>query len=271
MNFEDRLAIILERLGSDGRVEVAELRATLGVSEMTIRRDLMRLEDDGALRRVRGGATRTPGGSYEPPFPVRARQRLTEKDAIARDVAAEIMNGDAVLLDGGTTGLAVATQMGDKVVTMCPLSLRIAAVLVNAPTIRLMMPGGFVRPGEQSLIGVEVIESIRHHVFDLFVMTASGMSPRTGFTEWNEDDAAVKRAGLASARRCVVACDSSKFGESAFARVAELGDVDLVVTDTGLSEEGRREIEAAGTPVRLVELPRPNDSLEPLSGASTHL
>lgn len=253
MKTEDRLALILERLTSAGRVEVSELRETLGVSEMTIRRDLARLEDDGALRRVRGGATRIPGGSYEPPFMVRTRQRIAEKEAIARGVAAEILNGHTIVLDGGTTGLAVAHALLDKVVTVCPLSLRIADVLVNSPTIRVMLPGGLIRPGEQSLVGAEAIESLRHHVFDVFVMTASGMSSRTGFTEWNEDDAAVKRAGLASARRCVVACDSSKFGESAFARVADLVDVDLIVTDAGLSEETRREVEAAGTPVRIAE------------------
>jgi DeoR/GlpR family transcriptional regulator of sugar metabolism len=251
MNTADRLALILERLTSAGRVQVAELRETLGVSEMTIRRDLIRLEDDGALRRVRGGATRALGGSYEPPFMVRSRQRIAEKEAIAREVAAEIVNGDTVLLDGGTTGLAIAHALLDKVITVCPLSLRIAGVLVNSPTIRMLLPGGFVRPGEQSLIGADVIESLRHHVFDLFVMTASGMSTRTGFTEWNEDDAAVKRTGLASARRCIVACDSSKFGESAFARVADLGEIDLIVTDAGLSTEAQREVQAVGAPVRV--------------------
>jgi DeoR/GlpR family transcriptional regulator of sugar metabolism len=257
MNTEDRLALILERLTSTGRVEVAELRAALGVSEMTVRRDLMRLEDDGALRRVRGGATRAPGGSYEPPFLVRARQRTAEKDEIGRVVASEILSGDTVLLDGGTTGLAVAHHLLDTVVTVCPLSLRVAGLLVNSPTIRLLLPGGFVRPGEQSLIGAEVIESLKQHVFDVFVMTASGMSVRTGFTEWNSDDAMAKRAGLASARRCIVACDSSKFGESAFARVADLDQVDLIVTDAGLPEVARNEMEAAGATVRVAEAPRP--------------
>jgi DeoR/GlpR family transcriptional regulator of sugar metabolism len=253
MNTEDRLALILERLTSDGRVEVAELRDQLGVSEMTVRRDLMRLEDDGALRRVRGGATRAPGGSYEPPFLVRARQRVAEKEAIGAAVADEIANGDTVLLDGGTTALCVAHALLDKVITVCPLSLRVASVLVTSPTIRLLLPGGFVRPSEQSLIGAEVIASLGHHVFDVFVMTASGMSVRTGFTEWNEDDAAVKRAGLSSARRRIVACDSTKFGESAFARVADLGDVDLIVTDAGLPDEARNELAELGASVRLAE------------------
>ncbi|HEX4010454.1 MAG TPA: hypothetical protein VHX62_10620 [Solirubrobacteraceae bacterium] len=67
--------------------------------------------------------------------------------------------------------------------TVCPLSLRAACVLVNSPTVRLLLPGGFVRPGEQSLVGAEVIESIHQHVFDVFVMTASGIAARTGLTE----------------------------------------------------------------------------------------
>ena len=270
MNTDDRHALILEQLTAAGQVEVSELRETLGVSDMTIRRDLMRLEEDGALRRVRGGATRAVGGSYEPPFLVRARQRTREKEAIARAVTAQILNGETVLLDGGTTGLAVARQLLQTVTTVCPLSMRAASVLVTSASVRILLPGGFVRPGEQSIIGADAVAAIHQHVFDVFVMTASGVTARTGVTEWNEEDATVKRAGLANARRCIVACDSSKLGHSAFAKVAAINDVDLIVTDAGITPATQNELEQLGTRVQVVP-DAPEDAFTETAGVGAAL
>lgn len=252
MNTEERLAFILERLTSEGRVDTGELTQTLGVSEMTIRRDLTRLESDGALRRVRGGATRVAGGSYEPPFLVRSRLRSEEKDLIGRAVAQQILDGETVVLDGGTTGFAVAQHLLEKVVTVCPLSLRSAGVLVNSPTIRLLLPGGYVRPSEQSVIGPETVQALERHVYDVFILTASGVTTRTGVSEWNEDDANVKRAGVSSSRRRILACDSSKFGQTAFSRVTSLDQVDLVVTDAGVPDQMRRELAELGVDLLVV-------------------
>lgn len=250
---DDRHALILEELMASGRLETAALCEKLGVSEMTIRRDLMRLEADGALRRVRGGATRVASGSYEPPFLVRARLRNEAKQAIAEAVVAQVTDGQTVLLDGGTTGLAVAEALGGRVTTVCPLSLRATIVLAGWPNVRLLLPGGFVRPGEQTFIGPPAVRSIEEHVFDVFIMTASGVTLSAGITEWNEDDAAVKRAARASAGRCIVACDSSKFGQSAFSRVANVDDVDLIVTDNGLAPTIRQQLEDLGAELLCVD------------------
>lgn len=268
MNTEERLAFILERLTSEGRVDTGDLTQTLGVSEMTIRRDLTRLEIDGALRRVRGGATRAAGGSYEPPFLVRSRLRSEQKDLIGRAVAEQILDGETVVLDGGTTGFAVAQHLLQKVVTVCPLSLRSAGVLVNSPTIRLLLPGGFVRPSEQSVIGPETVRAIEQHVYDVFVLTASGVTPRTGVSEWNEDDANVKRAAVSASRRRILACDSSKFGQTAFSRVTSLDQVDLIVTDAGLPEAMRCELSELGVALLIVsESPDQTQANASLGGA----
>jgi DeoR/GlpR family transcriptional regulator of sugar metabolism len=253
LNTEDRYALILERLMVDGHIETATLTPMLGVSDMTIRRDLMRLEEDGALRRTRGGATRA-SGAYEPPFAVRSRLKSPAKAAIARAVVSHIRDGETVVLDGGTTGLAVAQQLVSKLATVCPLSLRAATVLADSSTLRVLVPGGMVRPGEQSFIGADAVQTINSHAFDTFIMTASGVATHAGITEWNEDDAAVKRAALASAGRCIVACDSSKFGQAAFARVAAITEVEIIITDNGVDPVMRRELEELGS---RVEIARP--------------
>jgi len=251
---EDRYALILETLMTEGHVETATLTRTLGVSEMTIRRDLMRLESDGALRRVRGGAMRANGGSYEPPFTVRTRLRSVEKEAIARAVVRHITDGETIVLDGGTTGLAIAEQLVSKLTTVCPLSLRAAAILIDSRTVRVLTPGGYIRHDEHTFVGTEAIETISNHAFDTFIMTASGISAHAGFTEWNEEDADVKRVALTSSKRCIVACDSSKFGQAAFSRVAAISEAELIVTDSGVDPAIRRELEELGTQVEVASV-----------------
>lgn len=263
MRAEQRHAVILEMLAVSGRVDMSELRAALDVSEMTIRRDLADLESQGALRRVHGGATRPVSGSYEPPFAVRAQLRSEAKRAIAQAAAEQVADGDTIILDGGTTGLAIAECLLDRLLTICPLSLRVTFALASSPTVRLLMPGGFVRPGEQTLIGAEAVLTLNEHVFDNYLMTVSGASPSVGFTEWNPEDAAVKRAALANSRRCIAVFDSSKYGQAAFSRVAPMSAAHVIVTDSGLPAQARREL--ADTETELVIVPSEH-APEPLTG-----
>jgi DeoR/GlpR family transcriptional regulator of sugar metabolism len=132
--------------------------------------------------------------------------------------------------------------------------MRAAAVLSHSRTARLLVPGGFVRPIEQSFVGAETIHALAQHVFDAFVMTASGLSIAAGVTEWNPEDAPVKRAALASSSRCIVACDSTKLGQTAFTRVADLNVIDLLVTDSDADPELIGEIERLGIEVVVVGL-----------------
>jgi DeoR/GlpR family transcriptional regulator of sugar metabolism len=166
-----------------------------------------------------------------------------------------INDGETVIVDGGTTGIALAEMMSSRVVTACPLSLRVTMALAPSSTVRLLLPGGFVRPGEQSFVGEPAMRGLERHVFDTYLMTVSGANPAVGLTEWNSDDAAVKRAALANAQRCIVACDSSKFGESAFTKIAQLTDVDVIVTDAGVSADVRARLRDAGLDVVLADAP----------------
>ncbi len=234
---ELRHQAVLRILREQGRVDVAQLRESLGVTEMTIRRDLELLESDGALKRVHGGATLPVGSSYEPPFAARRKTNMEAKQAIARAVSESISDGDTVLLDGGSTGLAIAEVLFDRVLTVCPLSLRVAAFLASSPTINLRVPGGAVRQGEQSFIGSDALDYLEGHHFDHYVMTASGMSLAGGFTEWNPDDAAVKRKAIDVSESVIASADSSKFGQTGFVRVCSIAQPELIITDGGLADD----------------------------------
>lgn len=248
----DRHQVILELIGARGRVSIGDISYRLQVSEMTVRRDLSALEAEGLLRRVHGGAVAVVSGSYEPPFALRARTNSEEKRAIGRAVVGCLRPGETVVLDGGSTGVAIAEALvAAAELTVCTPSLRVAGVLGSAPGIRLMVTGGIARAGELSLVGDAALRTLADHRFDTFVMTVSGVHAEAGLTEWNLDDAAVKKQAVASAQRCIVACDASKLGKIAFARVCALDQADFIVTDRRADSDEQRVLAAGGAEVHI--------------------
>lgn len=251
MRAEERQQTVLQVLAARGKVTIGELSVRFAVSEMTIRRDLVQLENDGLLRRTHGGAVRTASGSFEPPFALRAKMNLGAKRAIAGLVAQDLTDGQTLLLDGGSTGTVIAEALVGRNLTVCALNMRVAQILATSAETTVMVPGGRIRYGEQSYVGPAAERTLADHRFDTYVMTVSAVDITAGLTEWNVDDAAVKRAALASSARCIVACDSSKFSQSAFARIAGLDQVDVIVTDAELAADQRQALPATGTSLRL--------------------
>lgn len=233
MPVADRLDVTLRlvrALGGNGRVTLAELADRLGVSEMTVRRDLDELQRRGLVRRVRGGAEaldRPDSG-----FATRAEWQLDTKDRLGRAVAERIEPGATVLLDAGTTTVHVAAHLVARApLTVAVLSLPAAERLADQPGIRLIVVGGEPRPGERSLVGPITASALRQLSFDHFVMSIGGVSAGAGWTEFSLDDAAVKQLGIEQAARTVVVADATKLGVRALARVAPLEAVDEFVTD----------------------------------------
>jgi DeoR/GlpR family transcriptional regulator of sugar metabolism len=249
----ERTLVILDLVEQEGGVSIADLAGHLGVSEMTVRRDLERLERTGTLRRVRGRAVKGASGSYEPPFAVRTERQAAEKQLIAREVAGLLADRETVILDGGSTGVAIARELVDRELTVCTPSLRVADVLRDAPNIRLMLTGGIMRRGEGSLVGPSAAATLEEHRFDTYVMAVSGIDPEHGCTEWNVDDAVVKRVALRVSARCIVAADASKFGFTAFARICGVDALSTVVSDASLDEDYRQRFAAAGVTVLIAQ------------------
>jgi DeoR/GlpR family transcriptional regulator of sugar metabolism len=230
----ERLDLTLRLVRNAGRVSLADLAARLGVSEMTVRRDLDALQARGLVSRVRGGAVAVSEPEAAAGFAARAGWQAGVKDRIGRAVAELVEPGSTVLLDAGTTTVHVAAHLLERApLTVAVLSLPVAARLADQPGIRLLVVGGESRPGEQSLAGPLAQEALRRLDFDLFVMSIGAVSARAGWSEFTLEDAAVKQAGLAQSARTVVAADAGKLGVRAFARVADLGTVERLVTDAG--------------------------------------
>lgn len=250
MDVRLRRELLLELLDRKGRVTVAEVSALTEVSEMTVRRDLEALEREGALKRVHGGAISAVSTSYEPAFAVRAQRAVAAKERIGRAAADLLREGETVILDVGTTTLEVARSLrGRRNFTVLTPSLRAAEVLADETGTRLIVTGGVVRAGERSLVGDYAEHSFSDLRFDTFVMGVGGIEAEAGLTEFNLDDARVKRSALGSAQRCVVVADSSKLGRVAFARICPLEQMDVLVTDTEAAPDDLAPIEAADVEV----------------------
>jgi len=256
-----RRQAVLRRLATHGEVGFTELAEEFGVSEMTIRRDLETLEADGLARRVRGGAISVVSRSYEPPLAVRATTASAAKSAIGAAAAGLVNDGDTVIIDVGTTTLELARALhGRRGLTVVTASLPIAVELGNDPDVRVLVTGGQVRSGELSLAGGMAEDAFGALNCDLAFIGVAGVCATPGLTEYNPDDARVKRAAIAAARRSVVLADSSKLGRVAFATVAPLSAVDAVVTDAPAVHQAVSELVAAGAEVIEAKVPDAGES-----------
>lgn len=250
-DMSSRRSEIAALLATAGEASIASLASRFGVSEMTIRRDLEALEAEGGIRRVRGGAISVVSRSYEPPIVERALASAAAKRAIGQAAASLLSDGEIAILDVGTTTLELARALsGHRSMTVVTASLLVAGELANATGIRTLVTGGVLRPGELSLIGHRAEESFADINCDTVFLGVAGIDADRGLTEYNLDDARVKRAALSAARRCVVLADQTKLGRVTFASVAPLSVVDVLVTDA--DPDHPVVVQAADTGVEIV-------------------
>jgi DeoR/GlpR family transcriptional regulator of sugar metabolism len=246
----DRRQRMVAVIAKNGEARLSELADAFGVSEMTIRRDLEVLEFEGAVRRVRGGVIPVVSRSYEPPIAERGQDAVAAKQAIGKAAASLLEDGETAILDVGTTTLECARAIaGFRALTIVTASLAVAQEVANKPGVRTLLTGGVIRPGEMSLIGHRAEDAFADLNCDTFFMGVAGIEPARGLTEYNLDDARVKQAAMKAARRCVVVADQSKFGRVAFATVAPLSRVDVLVTDAAADHPVVAQLADAGVDI----------------------
>jgi DeoR/GlpR family transcriptional regulator of sugar metabolism len=232
MDLESRHRAIISAVELQGTVRVAELAKQLSVTKMTIRRDLSLLERQGLLKRVHGGGISARGRSYEPTLALRNTVHVLEKQRIARCAADLILEGDFVALDVGSSTFELARLLAERRnLTVITPSLWIANVLANLPGLRLILPGGIVRPGEASMIGELSHRALEMFHVDRLFLGVGGIDSTAGLTEYNWDDTQVKQAMLKTAKQVIALADGSKFERIATVKIAPLETLDMLVTD----------------------------------------
>ncbi|WP_033433097.1 DeoR/GlpR family DNA-binding transcription regulator [Saccharothrix syringae] len=254
MKSAERHRVIVDRLRDSTQVGVAELAAATGASEMTIRRDLDLLAASGVLRRVHGGAVPATPSGVEPPFTARAAAAVAAKRAIAAAAVELVRDCETVLLDSGTTAVELARLLRDRTVTVMPMSLHATRELLDAPNVRLLLPGGEPRPGELALVGPLALASMRALRFDVAVLSPCALSLDGGLTAHDLPDAEVKQQAIAVSRRVVALADGTKWDRTAMAHVCPADRPDVVVTDPTAPEDQRAALTARGV---LVHVARP--------------
>ncbi|MGW5653218.1 DeoR/GlpR family DNA-binding transcription regulator [Streptomyces humi] len=246
----ERQQEILRLARDGGRVDVVSLAEEFQVTQETIRRDLKALDRAGLVRRVHGGAIPAGRLDFEPDLAERESTSADEKDRIAKAAVPELPVEGTLILDAGTTVARLAAAIPlEANLTVVTHSLPIAARLADHPGIQLHLVGGRVRHRTRAAVDAWALRAYGEIRADVLFVAANGFSAEQGLTTPDLAEAAVKRAAVAAARRVVLLADSAKHGQEHFARFGALGDVDLLITDTGLTPEDAAAIERGGTEV----------------------
>ncbi|MFJ7158150.1 DeoR/GlpR family DNA-binding transcription regulator [Streptomyces sp. NPDC101118] len=244
---QQRRALILDAVRRDGAVRVADLVERLGVSDMTVRRDLDALAARGAVEKVYGGAVAVSGTrAEEPGFDTKSGLQGAAKAAIAEAAAGLVEPGAVVAVSAGTTACAVAARLLEvERLTLVTNSLPVAELVRTAARERgadrvpeLLLTGGSPTPSA-ALVGPLADLVIGSLHVDLLVLGAHGVSERAGLTTPNLAEAQTNRALVAAARRVVVVADHTKWGIVGLSGFAALDRIDRFVTDAGMPEEAR--------------------------------
>jgi DeoR/GlpR family transcriptional regulator of sugar metabolism len=248
---------ILERVREEGAVRVADLVRSLGVSDMTIRRDLEVLHERGLIEKVHGGATAIEGSSlFEPGFTVKSTLMQSEKALIAGTAAGLVTPGTAIAISAGTTTFALARRLTDVPgLTVLTNSVPVADVLYRdgRPDQTVILSGG-VRTPSDALVGPFAVEVIRSLHVDTVFMGSHGMDYRTGLTTPNILEAETNRALIEAGRYLIVLADHTKWGIIGVSSVARLEDADTIITDSGLDQGARGQLASVVRRLMLVDV-----------------
>jgi DeoR/GlpR family transcriptional regulator of sugar metabolism len=252
---QERRDAILRALIPSGAATVADLADGLGVSEMTIRRDLGVLADQQLVEKVHGGAVLAKGGGAEPHFATKRRINAAAKAAIAQAAVAMIRDGMTVALSAGTTTWQVARRLrgGVRDLTFVTNSLNVAGALESNGWHSIVVSGGSFRTPSDALVGPFANHILRQLNVDLLVLGVHSIDAKVGLTTPNIAEAETNRIMVAGARKVVVVADSGKLGQVSLATFAGIDEVDELVTDVGADQATLDALGEAGLQIQLVE------------------
>jgi DeoR/GlpR family transcriptional regulator of sugar metabolism len=252
---------VLDLISRQGFIGLADLARSIQVSESTIRRDLDYWHQQGVLKRTHGGAIYLGDGSALPALEDRSGSQIEEKRAIAQAAAARIQDGDAILLDGGTTTLEVARLLVGRSLQIVTNSLPIANLFASSRETDLVMLGGYVYPKTGVALGpltVRMMEDVHVHQT---ILSVGGITAK-GLFNSNLLLVETERRMLRCADEVVVVADHTKIGRQALAFLCELSAIDTLVVDTGITAEQRQLVEEAGVRLLVADAPEANGAQE---------
>jgi DeoR family fructose operon transcriptional repressor len=249
---ETRRLTIMDLLTHDltRAVSVAELSGRLGVSEMTIRRDLDWLAERSLATRVHGGAVAYQGPEIEKAFSDRLGDSGPQKKSIGWAAAQLAKDGDRIMMDAGTTTQQVASNLKfHHFLTIITNNLPIANELAGCSEIETIILGGMLKREELCTVGPMVTQALTSLTADIVFLSTAGFSIERGATDPDMREVEIKQAMMACASKVILVADSNKYGIAKLVKTASLSSIHTLVTDDFLSNETFIELDAAGLEV----------------------
>ena len=226
---------LLEILREQKTADLDSLAGALNVSASTVRRDLDALEQQGLVERTHGGAVFRGQRKHPIAFAERLTEQVDAKKLIGRYAAAMVQSNMTVLLDGGSTVYYAAQQITARPLQVVTNALNIANLFADDEQVELLVPGGALYPRTGVLVGPIATAALSDLHADLLLFSVAGVFDDDAYN-LNIDQAEVERVMLRQAARSVMLMDSSKFGRKSLARVCSVEDVELIISDPGISE-----------------------------------
>jgi DeoR family transcriptional regulator of aga operon len=254
INTVKRRELIIDQLCREGSVRVEQLSAQFSVSSVTIRSDLRQLEKSGCAVRAYGGAMLNKQFAFDRPLQDKGRINRDVKFAIACAAAELVNDGDAIILDSGSTTSQMAQQLvGKKDLVVMTNALNIAFELANNEQVDLMVVGGSVRRKSWSLYGPAAEQHMRQFRFDKLFLGVDGFDLLSGITTPDPGEAQLNRAMCDVAREVIAVADASKFGRTSFCMIREIGQIQRLVTDSRIPESYLHELQHLGVDVIIAD------------------
>src|SRR5271170_4086200 len=250
---EERQRAILEILRREGRVLVVDLAKQFHTSQVTIRKDLEILHAHGLVHRTHGGALPAREGALEDPT-LREKEKLHQKEKlrIATSAAAQVKEGQVVILDSGTTTTAIARALRNfHNITIITNALNIAAELTGAP-VEVILTGGTLRKNSFSLVGPIAEETLHRLNADILFLGVDGFDVQYGLSTPNLLEAKVNRVMVEVAKRTVAVCDSTKVGRRSLSLIVPISSLHEVITDRDIPKSDLRALKKMGVEVTIV-------------------
>jgi DeoR family transcriptional regulator of aga operon len=238
----ERRSNIINLLERNGQVDVNSLSREFAVSEVTIRKDLRYFEKRNMLIRSRGGAFKQSIMGNDLTVYERRKKHADLKRKIGIAAAKLIEEGDTILLDSGTTIMELVKQIPKQSeINIITNAIDIAYRLGEFPKVKVVVPGGVFRRNSLSLVGEQAASILGDFYCDKCFVGADGIDAEKGLLTFNIEEANLMRISIKNARKVIALIDSSKFSTNGIMTVAGLDEIDLIITDSGISDEKRKQ------------------------------
>lgn len=246
---------ILNILKNNGSATVGFLSESLGVSVVTIRKDLTILEDENKLYRSHGKAKLINPYTNNRHVSEKMKIKINEKTAIANYAAKAVTDGDSIIIASGTTVLefARAIETLDLELTVITSSLQVASTLSQIPKIKVIQLGGILRPSSVSVVGSHAEKMLQQFSCSKLYIGVDGIDPEFGLTTTDSMEASLNAEMIRAVQKVIVLSDSSKFLKRGLSKICNFDDVDQVITDSGVSSHIQDKLDKMGVDVVVLD------------------